>query len=144
MDVTSEALVLVGSKLQKASTTLGQALIELGLREQFGDRIAVELPSLGISVSTDLNDVVRSVHLYADGTDGYSQFPFSLQGIDMGSTRQTVQDALGAPVEHGPGTVCTDLGRSGDWEVYLVRGNRVHIEYACDTDRIRLVTLNLP
>jgi len=99
MDVTSEALALVGTELKKASTTIGQALIQLGLREQFGDRIAVELPSLGISVSADLNDVVRSVHLYAEGTDGYSRFPLSLQGIDMSSTRRGVHEALGRPVE---------------------------------------------
>ncbi len=141
MDVTSEALALVGTELKRASTTIGQALIQLGLREQMGDRIAVELPSLGISVSTDLNDVVRSVHLYAEGANGYSQFPFSLQGIDMSSTRQRVHEALGPPVGQGAGSVSANLSRSGDWEVYRIGSNRVHIEYAFDVDKIRLVTL---
>lgn len=141
MDVTSEAFALVGQKIEATNATIGDALLSLGLREQVGSRVSVELPSLGISVGTDLDGAINVVHLYADGVDGYSQFPLRFRGIGMDSSKERVRQALAPALEQGEGSSDGNLPPSGGWDVYRVGGVRVHIEFFRNVDKIRLVTL---
>jgi hypothetical protein len=121
--------------------TITKALNELGIRDRIGERTTIEVPSLGISVQIDAQNIVRVVHLYSEGVDGFTQFPLLLQGLQMNSTKEDVLQILGEPYEQGSGTSSEHLGLSGPWDAYLFSDRRIHFEYFHNAASIRLITI---
>ncbi|MDR3614364.1 MAG: hypothetical protein P4L53_12445 [Candidatus Obscuribacterales bacterium] len=110
--------------------------------EQVGDESYIEMTELGMSFVFPDGETVSSVHLYADGRDGYSQFrgvlPF---GLSFQKSRSEIRVLLGEPVEADDGGVLPIIGAYNPFDLFLLDDQRIHVEYVNDLTSVSLITL---
>jgi hypothetical protein len=113
--------------------------------ESIDGRTYGEAPRSGLSFIVGANGRIDTVHLHADGHEGYSGYVGAIpSGIRFEMSRPEVRAILGAPSALGEPRYIEFYGEGPAWDRFDLGRAHMHVEYVKDLRSIRLVTLIKP
>jgi hypothetical protein len=114
-----------------------------GTIEVIEDRSYLTMENQGLSLCSDNHVTVSTVHIYGEGHGRISKDSGSLPvDLRFSMGRNEVRSQCGVPTVSGEATDIPILGQKPPWDVYILSGLRVHLEYALDCKSIGLITLS--
>lgn len=123
----------------KAASALGP---DMPKPEAVEDQSYVSLIALGVSLVLPDHVHVGAIQLHGEGHEGFAGYAGRLPGdISFAMSRDEVRRKLGAPKKSGERTRVPILGEKPPWDSYAVDSAHLHIEYAMNCSRVRLVSL---
>lgn len=137
---TSQVISLIGRPLVDCTVPVAQALLTLAQREDIGGGLSLVVEALGIEAEVDSAGIVKSVHLHAEGHDGFRGFPLAIQQVGFGALRPDIEAAFGPAQESGGESKSAVLGPAGPWDAFVLGEVRLHFQYS-PSERLEMVTL---
>jgi hypothetical protein len=136
-----DAMRLLGDPLAAADTS---DLADEVVLETIDGRLYGEAVRSGLSFIVGGDGRVRTVHLHAEGHEGYVGFAGELpEGIRFDMSRAEVRSILGSPGASGEPRAVDFYGEAPAWDRFVLETAQVHVEYGPDQNSIQLVTLML-
>lgn len=110
-------------------------------RDELSGIVYFENEEKGISLECE-DSTLRSVFLFAEGKDDFSQYKGILFGnIHFGITKKEVRSELGCPTESGMSEKITSTLEHGGWDKYNCDIFSIHFSYSIADSSIELITL---
>jgi hypothetical protein len=136
-----DALAILGEPLDTVESLPG--LVDVGIVVEVIDgRTYGEAPRSGLSFIVGDDGRVRTVHLHAQGHEGYVGYRGMMPlGVRFDMPRAEVRSILGSPTASGEAHQIEGYGEGPAWDRFDLAGAQMHIEYAKDQRSIQLVTL---
>jgi len=104
-----------------------------------------EAPRSGLSFVVDDDGRVDTVHLHAEGHEGYSGYGGMIPlGVRFDMSRAQVRSILGSPTASGEARQIKGYGEGPAWDRFDLADGHMHVEYVKDLRSIQLVTLMAP
>jgi len=127
---------------------LAQIISSLGVEPEItevDDRYYYEFKNKGLELVFDEDLKLRSIHLYPEGRNGYSQYRGDIPNdITFTLSRSEVHQKLGEPSAFGGGKVKPVFGVIPRWDLYEYPTYSLHVEYLPGENGISLITLMPP
>lgn len=141
--MSAQIELLVGKKWNDVAISEILSGVPIPEPETIGNESYIELPKIGVSLVLSDGETISAIHLHCKGHEGYSQYTGRTPvDIAFQMSRELVREYLGLPTEHGDGGHIMLLGYRPAWDAFSVNGKRLHIEYAEDSQSIRLMTIS--
>jgi hypothetical protein len=113
--------------------------------EEIDGRIYGEARRSGLSFVVGEDGRIRTVHLHAEGHEGYSGYVGEIpRGVRFDMSRAEVRSILGSPDASGEARLIEHYGEGPAWDRFDLVGAQMHVEYVKDLRSIQLVTLMKP
>jgi hypothetical protein len=123
-------------ELEVAPDLVGELVFETIERRRYG-----EAPSLGLSFVFDDGGRVDTVHLHAEGHDGYAAYHGEMPlGVRFGASRDDVHAARGAPATSGSVPPIAQPGPDRTWDRFDLADMQLNVQYS-GAGAVHLVTL---